>query len=114
MSTVTISKLKPELYKLKMGKYNGQCLKNVPVEYLHALLEKNDKLYEKVRKIIQDYLKDAKPSTPKARGGEFILNFGKHKNKMIKEVPDDYLEWLLNNNGVFQAVKNHIKEFKSI
>ena len=38
------------------------------------------------------------------------LHFGKHKGKLIKEIPRDYLSWLVKQDGVKDNVKKVAKK----
>ena len=37
------------------------------------------------------------------------LPFGKHKNKLFKEVPDDYLSWLFDQYFVHDPLKSDLR-----
>lgn len=41
----------------------------------------------------------------KEKAEEYILTFGKHKDKKLKDVPEDYLEWLRDSNKTDEYLK---------
>lgn len=45
---------------------------------------------------------------PAATSDGWIFPFGKHKGKPIADVPDDYLDWVLAQDGKFEDVKDRI------
>ena len=44
---------------------------------------------------VQNAMNNQEPTQEEAE--EYILDFGKHKGKTIKELPEDYIEWLVGN-----------------
>ena len=42
---------------------------------------------------------------------KYVLNFGKHKGKKLNEVPEDYLEWLVDNEKTEAYLKKCCKYF---
>lgn len=53
---------------------------------------------------------------PNGIGGDYIFRSGKYAGKKISEVPDDYLDWYLNNESTATAVKtiqDNIKLFRN-
>ena len=44
---------------------------------------------------------------------DFTLPFGKHKGKQLSEVPDDYLDWILQQEGKFDDIKERINAMRS-
>jgi hypothetical protein len=47
-----------------------------------------------------------------ATSSEWTFPFGKHKGKTLDQVPDDYLDWVLAQDGKFEDVKARIAEHR--
>jgi len=43
-------------------------------------------------------------------GPDFVVTFGKHKGKRLKEIPRGYLEWMLKENVNRDGLSDHIRE----
>lgn len=43
-----------------------------------------------------------------------VMWFGIHKNKKMKDIPDDYFQHLLNNDISFRAIKHYSKVFRKL
>ena len=100
-------------YQLKFGKHANKALSEVPNDYLVYIINKNEKLYDSVKEKIKAYLDeqgvDIQMKMPS--GSEYVMKFGKFKNKMLKEIDDiDYLNWCINSDKVVDGVKYHIRK----
>jgi uncharacterized protein (DUF3820 family) len=40
---------------------------------------------------------------------EYILTFGKHKNKMLKDIDNNYLSWCINSPTIYNGIKEKIQ-----
>jgi len=103
--------------KMPYGKYKGIDVEQIPEQYLvwlwkglvdkinllhadyeHPVFKKYDNL-ESIfhyinNNIIDNYkFEDLYPETKK-----LIINFGKHKGKLLHEIPSDYKKWLYEAN----------------
>lgn len=45
--------------------------------------------------------------------GESIMHFGKYKDLKLKNIPPDYLLWMLENNKLKGSLKEYVEEIKS-
>jgi uncharacterized protein (DUF3820 family) len=100
-------------YQLKFGKHANKPLSEVPNDYLVYIINKNENLYDSVKEKIKAYLDeqgvDIQMKMPS--GSEYVMKFGKFKNKMLKEIDDiDYLNWCINSDKVVDGVKHHIRK----
>jgi uncharacterized protein (DUF3820 family) len=94
---------------LSYGKYRGWDLEKVPRDYLQWLLNNNGEVIAIVEAEIQKRDRaevaessSAEPagqaSTESAEQCPEFLRYGKHSGKNLKDVPGNYLEWLLTSN----------------
>jgi uncharacterized protein (DUF3820 family) len=94
---------------LSYGKYRGWDLEKVPRDYLQWLLNNNGEVIAIVEAEIQrrdraevTESSSAEParqaSTESAEEHPDFLRYGKHSGKNLKDVPRNYLEWVLMSN----------------
>jgi len=81
-----------------------QATPEVPVEEVTEQEVPEDEDPEAKRRKRNEKELEEKPAAIEARGkaGEYVMEFGVHKNKRLKDVPRDYIMWIL---GVKQAGK---------
>lgn len=92
-----------EEYTKEMGeifKAQMELLKTTPQEFNYADFVKKD-----VMELIDKYLYEV--------DGVLYLNFGKHIDKDLKDVPKQYIEWILDADFTLQ-IKERIREYLNI
>jgi len=112
--------LNPELYKINFGKYKRKMLKEIDdMPYLEWCL-RTHKIVEPIKQHIQHYF-DSINHIPeikeKPEDVDYTFAFGKYKGKSVKEIEKEdkaYIEWILNSDKVYDAVKTKIKHCLAI
>ena len=126
MSTATKNYLvdynqNPELYKINFGtKYKGKMLKDInDMPYLEWCL-RTHKIVAPIKQHIQHYfhsINHIPEIKEKPENVDYTLLFGKYKGRSVKEIYVEdkaYIEWILNSDKVYDAVKTKIRHCLSI
>lgn len=89
----------PSEWTMPFGKHAGKPLKEVPADYLQWAKDKMTALNPAQKKKIAAHLgaqpaPAAKPAAPAGQPGDYVMPFGKHQGKPLKNMPESYLMWM--------------------
>jgi uncharacterized protein (DUF3820 family) len=102
-SEVSPSSQPSALYRFDFGIHAGKTIAEAPPDYIEFLRDRGTvdgrpALAAAVAEHERDHPPLPSRSQTPSNPSQFRLNFGKHKGKLLREVPDDYLGWLHTSN----------------
>jgi uncharacterized protein (DUF3820 family) len=104
--------MNPGSYRLTFGKYKRKLLSEIDdLQYLEWCTTTH-KIVEPIKKHIQKYLDSINyVAEQKVDDNDWVLTFGKHKGKCLKDIDTEYLEWMLTSDKIYDGIKTRIRRF---
>lgn len=100
---------------MPFGQHKGVKMKDVPVDYLQYALANFTNMKPDLKTAIKEHLKATEqpevapaPVMP-ANAADVVMPFGKHKGKKLKDVPESYLKWMLENVNLKPLLKSAVQ-----
>ena len=88
-----------ENFTMPFGKYKGEFLEDIPIQYLDWMLENAD-LKNNIKNRIRKHLQTR----------NIVMPFGKYEGEDLSDIPKDYLEYCLNNFNLSNTLKSAIQD----
>lgn len=101
-----------EEYILTFGKHKNKMLKDIDNAYLSWCVN-SPTIYDSIKEKIRNYLNSIDYDYQQVKENDYILKFGKYKDKRVKEIYNEdknYIEWLLNSETIYDAVKAKVRK----